>query len=77
MRGRAISGHVEQVEGLVSEAGMAILLEDHVIKKIGENEDLISEFSSAEIIDIGGRAIIPGLVDSHTHLLWAGDRSRN
>ena len=45
MRGGAISGHVEQVEGLVSEAGMAILLEDHVIKKIGENEDLISEFS--------------------------------
>ena len=71
-----ISGHVEQVEGLVSDSGMAILLEDHVIKKIGENEEMISEFSSAEIIDVGGRAIIPGLVDSHTHLLWAGDRSR-
>ena len=71
-----ISGHVEQVDGLVSESGMAILLEDHVIKKIGRNEEMITEFSMQRLIDIGGRAIIPGLVDSHTHLLWAGDRSR-
>lgn len=29
-----------------------------------------------ERIDIGGRAVIPGFVDSHAHLLFAGDRSR-
>ncbi|MGA8038646.1 MAG: imidazolonepropionase [Acidimicrobiia bacterium] len=28
-----------------------------------------------ETIDCGGRAVIPGLVDSHTHLVFAGDRS--
>jgi imidazolonepropionase len=27
-------------------------------------------------IDVGGRAIIPGVVDSHTHLVFAGDRSQ-
>jgi imidazolonepropionase len=27
-------------------------------------------------IDVGGRAIIPGFVDSHTHLVFAGDRSQ-
>ena len=26
-------------------------------------------------IDVGGRCVIPGFVDSHTHLVFAGDRS--
>src|SRR5512132_930708 len=26
-------------------------------------------------IDVGGRVIIPGFVDSHSHLVFAGDRS--
>ena len=26
-------------------------------------------------IDVGGRAVIPGFVDSHTHLVFAGDRA--
>lgn len=29
----------------------------------------------APILDCGGRAVIPGMVDSHTHLVFAGDRS--
>lgn len=26
-------------------------------------------------VDVGGRAVIPGFVDSHTHLVFAGDRA--
>ncbi|RBP61983.1 imidazolonepropionase [Brevibacterium sanguinis] len=29
----------------------------------------------AETIDLGGKAVIPGFVDSHNHLVFAGDRS--
>lgn len=29
-----------------------------------------------EQIDVGGRAVIPGFVDSHAHLVFAGDRSQ-
>jgi len=28
-----------------------------------------------ERLDAGGRCVIPGFVDSHTHLVFAGDRS--
>src|SRR5690625_857278 len=28
----------------------------------------------AETIDLNGRAVLPGLVDPHTHAVWAGDR---
>jgi imidazolonepropionase len=35
-----------------------------------------SEWSgqATETIDLGGRAVLPGLVDPHTHAVWAGDR---
>jgi imidazolonepropionase len=26
-------------------------------------------------VDLGGRAVIPGFVDSHAHLIFAGDRA--
>jgi imidazolonepropionase len=32
-------------------------------------------FTAAETIDCGGRWITPGLIDCHTHLVYAGDRS--
>ena len=71
-----ISGHVDDLENYVSEPGMAILIEDHVIVKIGDSEELVSEFDNAEVVDVNGNAVIPGLVDSHAHLIWSGDRSR-
>ncbi|SDP01704.1 imidazolonepropionase [Microbacterium sp. ru370.1] len=27
------------------------------------------------VVDVGGRAVVPGFVDSHTHLIFAGDRA--
>nr|WP_156401911.1 imidazolonepropionase [Agromyces sp. Soil535] len=31
--------------------------------------------ADVEVIDAGGRALIPGFVDSHTHLVFGGDRA--
>jgi len=33
-----------------------------------------NEKTFSDIIDAGGNAVIPGLVDGHTHPVWAGDR---
>ncbi len=30
--------------------------------------------TAARTVDLGGRAVVPGLVDPHTHAVWAGDR---
>jgi len=29
---------------------------------------------AAETVDVGDRAVVPGLIDPHTHAVWAGDR---
>jgi imidazolonepropionase len=33
--------------------------------------------TASRTIDLGGRAVVPGLVDPHTHAVWAGDRLRD
>ena len=49
--------------------------EDGVILWVGPRSQLPSEHHSAEPIDAGGRLVIPGLIDCHTHLAFAGWRA--
>ena len=42
---------------------------------VGPEADLPSAWSAAETVDCEGRWITPGLIDCHTHLVFAGDRS--
>lgn len=44
---------------------------------VGTEADYARAFSgkpAAKSIDAAGRAVVPGLVDAHTHPVWAGDR---
>ena len=38
------------------------------IRKVGDEQAMLSAFPAARRIDMGGRTIIPGLIDSHAHL---------
>lgn len=50
----------------------ALIVNDGRIVWMGSRDD-VGPFS-AERIDLGGRAVVPGLTDPHTHAVWAGDR---
>ncbi|WP_407357907.1 imidazolonepropionase [Microbacterium sp. LTA6] len=50
----------------------AVLIEDGRIAWVGPSAQAPA---AAEIVDADGRAMIPGFVDSHSHLVFAGDRA--
>ncbi len=54
--------------------GAAVSVRDGRVDFVGVEGDA-PQADGAEVIDCGGRAVIPGFVDSHTHLVFAGDRS--
>jgi imidazolonepropionase len=61
--------------GLVPDGAVAVA--DRLVAWVGPDADLAAavDLDGAEVVDAGGRLATPGLVDSHTHLVFAGDRS--
>jgi imidazolonepropionase len=64
-RGAAM-GQLRTVQG----AGVAI--DAGLISWIGPEREWRGHAES--VVDLGGRAVVPGLIDPHTHAVWAGDR---
>ncbi len=51
----------------------AILIENGLIRTVGSDRDILAGLDPAiPRIDLGGRRVIPGLNDSHTHLIRGG-----
>jgi len=60
--------------GLISDA--ALLIEDGRVAAVGPYTELVSQIPPhATVIDAGGRCVMPGFVDAHTHLCFAGNRA--
>ena len=57
---------------IIHDGGM--LITDGKIDIVGSSDRIEKNASSAEIIDAGGRVVLPGFVDAHTHLVFAGNR---
>ncbi|RXZ73168.1 imidazolonepropionase [Agromyces albus] len=53
-------------------ADAAVVIDDDAIAWVGRAVDAPAADRRS---DLGGRAVLPGWVDSHTHLIFAGDRS--
>jgi len=52
----------------------ALVWDDEEIQWVGKEGELPQEFAGKEIINAGGKMVIPGLVDCHTHLAFGGWR---
>jgi imidazolonepropionase len=60
--------------GIVEKAALAV--RNGSIVHAGPEVDLPgAALAGAEVVDGEGRWITPGLIDCHTHLVWAGDRA--
>jgi imidazolonepropionase len=74
-KGRAMSDL-----GIVAEG--AVVIEQGRISLVGPTTTVLTELKASgkdlsrfETIDASGKAVLPGFVDSHTHLVFGGDRA--
>ena|ERR1043166_8868820 len=58
--------------GIIRDGGM--LVRNGKIERVGLSDEVESNAGDAEIVDARGRIVMPGFVDAHTHLVFAGNR---
>jgi imidazolonepropionase len=57
---------------IVPDGGM--LIRDGKIELVGPSAEIENKAGDAEVIDARGKIVLPGFVDAHTHLVFAGNR---
>ncbi len=70
--------HVDKVSGaemskLPAIQNAYLLIENNLISDFGKMENL-SQIPDAQIIDVTGKTVLPAWCDSHTHIVYAGNR---
>src|SRR6266576_5060973 len=58
--------------GIIRDGGLRI--RDGKIERVGPSDEIEKNVGDEEIVDAGGRVVMPGFVDAHTHLVFAGNR---
>ena len=57
---------------IVRDGGM--LIRDGKIDVVGPSDEIEKQAGDAQVVDAKGRVVLPGFVDAHTHLVFAGNR---
>ena len=65
-------GAAMQDVGIIADGAVAI--KDGAFTAVGTSAEILEKYKAAELIDAEGRAVVPGFVDPHTHIVYAGDR---
>jgi imidazolonepropionase len=55
--------------------GGALAVHGDEIVAVGPSESILDSYTADRLIDAAGKVVMPGFVDAHTHLIWAGDRA--
>ncbi|MGI9281202.1 MAG: imidazolonepropionase [Endozoicomonas sp.] len=72
----SINAHSENTAGSYGEiSDGAVVIDQGVIQWVGSAESIPSALQPKEVINGHGQWLMPGLIDCHTHLIYAGDRS--
>jgi len=58
--------------GIIRTGGMFV--RDGKIETAGPSDEIEKNAGDAEVLDVAGRVVMPGFVDAHTHLVFAGNR---
>jgi imidazolonepropionase len=58
--------------GIIRDGG--IFVRDGKIEKVSLSDEIEKNIGEADVIDARGRVVMPGFVDAHTHLVFAGNR---
>ncbi|HEY4055095.1 MAG TPA: imidazolonepropionase, partial [Kofleriaceae bacterium] len=59
--------------GIIEKGGVAF--DNGIIVWAGVDGDVGADITANKTIDAGGKLVTPGLVDCHTHAIFAGDRA--
>jgi imidazolonepropionase len=60
--------------GIIADGAVAI--REGRILDVGPSAELRGRMRAANSLDAAGRLVMPGFVDPHTHLVWAGERAQ-
>jgi predicted amidohydrolase YtcJ len=50
----------------------AVAIKNGKIEAVGTNNDILNNYKSIEVIDLDGKSVFPGFIDSHGHILGLG-----
>jgi imidazolonepropionase-like amidohydrolase len=66
--GRLVDGRSQQVQ-----TNVGILVEGERIRAVGPLAQVQGQAPNARVVDLSQMTVLPGLIDTHTHLLLQGD----
>lgn len=59
--------------GIIEDGAVAV--KDGLVALVGPTAEVRGQVTAAEEMDASGKVVMPGFVDPHTHLVFAGDRA--